>query len=47
MLKILEQTGDMIFWSGADKTRAQLSALRMEVATRLGLRNPAEFFMGS
>ena len=39
------QAGDMIFvLSGpADKTRAQLSALRMEVATRLGLRNPAEF----
>jgi len=39
------QTGDMIFvLSGpADKTRAQLSALRMELATRLGLRNPAEF----
>jgi aspartyl-tRNA synthetase len=37
--------GDMIFvLSGpANKTRAQLSALRMEVATRLGLRNPAEF----
>ncbi|MBP4141003.1 aspartate--tRNA ligase [Flavobacterium sp. P4023] len=37
--------GDMIFvLSGpADKTRTQLSALRMEVATRLGLRNPAEF----
>ncbi|NRS89698.1 aspartyl-tRNA synthetase [Flavobacterium sp. 7E] len=37
--------GDMIFvLSGpADKTRAQLSALRMELATRLGLRNPAEF----
>ncbi|UFH47043.1 aspartate--tRNA ligase [Flavobacterium galactosidilyticum] len=37
--------GDMIFvLSGpADKTRAQLSALRMEVATRLGLRNPAVF----
>jgi aspartyl-tRNA synthetase len=37
--------GDMILvLSGpADKTRAQLSALRMEVATRLGLRNPAEF----
>jgi aspartyl-tRNA synthetase len=33
----------MILCSGpADKTRAQLSALRMEVATRLGLRNPAE-----
>ena len=37
--------GDMIFvLSGpADKTRAQLSALRMELATRLGLRNPAVF----
>ena len=39
------KAGDMIFvLSGpADKTRAQLSALRMEVAARLGLRNPAEF----
>jgi len=39
------QTGDMIFvLSGpANKTRTQLSALRMELATRLGLRNPAEF----
>ena len=39
------KVGDMIFvLSGpAGKTRAQLSALRMEVATRLGLRNPAEF----
>ena len=39
------QAGDMIYvLSGpADKTRAQLSALRMELATRLGLRNPAEF----
>ncbi|WP_367756618.1 aspartate--tRNA ligase [Flavobacterium sp. WC2430] len=39
------QAGDMIFvLSGpADKTRAQLSTLRMELATRLGLRNPAEF----
>ena len=27
----------------ADKTRTQLSALRMEVATRLGLRKPDEF----
>jgi aspartyl-tRNA synthetase len=38
-------SGDMIFvLSGpTDKTRAQLSALRMELATRLGLRNPAEF----
>jgi len=37
--------GDMIFvLSGqADKTRTQLSALRMELAMRLGLRNPAEF----
>src|SRR6478752_1549259 len=37
--------GDMIFvLSGpADKTRSQLSALRMELATRLGLRNPEEF----
>jgi aspartyl-tRNA synthetase len=37
--------GDMIFvLSGpADKTRGQLSALRMELATRLGLRNPADF----
>jgi aspartyl-tRNA synthetase len=39
------QTGDMIFvLSGpADKTRTQLSALRMELATRLGLRKPTEF----
>ncbi len=39
------QPGDMIFvLSGpADKTRAQLSALRMELATRLGLRKPDEF----
>ncbi len=39
------KTGDMIFvLSGpADKTRAQLSALRMELATRLGLRNPNQF----
>ncbi|MEZ7505790.1 aspartate--tRNA ligase [Flavobacterium sp. Arc2] len=37
--------GDMIFvLSGpADKTRTQLSALRMELATRLGLRIPTEF----
>jgi aspartyl-tRNA synthetase len=37
--------GDLILvLSGnADKTRTQLSALRMEMATRLGLRNPAEF----
>ncbi|WP_026727106.1 aspartate--tRNA ligase [Flavobacterium denitrificans] len=37
--------GDMIFvLSGpANKTRGQLSALRMELATRLGLRNPEEF----
>jgi aspartyl-tRNA synthetase len=39
------KTGDMIFvLSGPEhKTRTQLSALRMELATRLGLRNPAEF----
>jgi aspartyl-tRNA synthetase len=39
------KAGDMIYvLSGpADKTRSQLSALRMELATRLGLRNPAEF----
>ena len=39
------KAGDMIFvLSGpADKARTQLSALRMELATRLGLRNPAEF----
>ncbi|MCW2120987.1 aspartate--tRNA ligase [Flavobacterium sp. 7A] len=39
------EAGDMILvLSGpANKTRAQLSALRMELATRLGLRNPAEF----
>ncbi|MFC4817984.1 MULTISPECIES: aspartate--tRNA ligase [unclassified Flavobacterium] len=37
--------GDIIFvLSGpAHKTRTQLSALRMEVATRLGLRKPDEF----
>ena len=39
------KSGDMIFvLSGpANKTRAQLSALRMELATRLGLRNPEVF----
>jgi aspartyl-tRNA synthetase len=39
------KAGDMIFvLSGpANKTRTQLSALRMELATRLGLRNPNEF----
>ena len=39
------KAGDMIFvLSGpANKTRAQLSALRMELATRLGLRKPDEF----
>jgi aspartyl-tRNA synthetase len=39
------KAGDMIFvLSGpTDKTRTQLSALRMELATRLGLRNPEEF----
>ena len=37
--------GDMIFvLSGpANKTRTRLSALRMELATRLGLRKPEEF----
>lgn len=39
------KAGDMIFiLSGnAHKTRTQLSALRMELATRLGLRKPDEF----
>jgi aspartyl-tRNA synthetase len=39
------KAGDMIFvLSGAtDKVRVQLSALRMELATKLGLRNAAEF----
>ena len=39
------KAGDMIFiLSGpTDKTRTQLSALRMELATRLGLRIPTEF----
>jgi len=39
------RAGDMIFvLSGpANKTRTQLSALRMELATRLGLRNPEVF----
>jgi len=39
------KAGDMIFvLSGpADKTRTQLSALRMELANRLGLRKPTEF----
>ena len=39
------KAGDLILvLSGnADKTRTQLSALRMEVATRLGLRKPNEF----
>ena len=39
------KSGDMIFvLSGpTDKTRTQLSALRMEMATRLGLRNPEVF----
>jgi aspartyl-tRNA synthetase len=39
------KAGDMILvLSGpADKTRTQLSVLRMEVATRLGLRKPTEF----
>ena len=39
------KSGDMIFvLSGpADKTRTQLSALRMELAARLGLRDPKVF----
>lgn len=39
------KAGDMIFvLSGPEhKTRTQLSALRMELATRLGLRKPDEF----
>jgi aspartyl-tRNA synthetase len=39
------KAGDMIFvLSGpANKTRTQLSAIRMELATRLGLRNPEVF----
>lgn len=39
------KAGDMIFvLSGPEhKTRTQLSALRMELATRLGLRNPEVF----
>ena len=39
------QPGDMIFvLSGnEDKTRSQLSSLRMELASRLGLRNPNVF----
>jgi len=39
------KSGDMIFiLSGsADKARTQLSALRMELANRLGLRKPTEF----
>lgn len=39
------ETGDIIFvLSGpAGKTRSQLSALRMELANRLGLRKPNEF----
>jgi len=43
--KMNTKPGDlMLVLSGpADKTRTQLSALRMELATTLGLRNPAEF----
>lgn len=39
------KTGDLILVmaGGADKTRTQLSALRMELATRLGLRNADTF----
>ena len=43
--KMNAKPGDLLLiLSGpADKTRTQLSALRMELATRLGLRNPNEF----
>lgn len=43
--KTRAQAGDLIcVLSGEkDKTRTQLSALRMELADRLGLRNPKEF----
>jgi aspartyl-tRNA synthetase len=43
--KMNAKPGDlMLILSGnTDKTRTQLSALRMELATRLGLRNPDEF----
>lgn len=39
------KAGDLIcvLSGNTNKVRAQLSALRMELATRLGLRNPAEF----
>ena len=39
------KAGDLIcvLSGGTDKVRVQLSALRMEMATRLGLRNPKEF----
>ena len=43
--KCQSEPGDLILImaGNADKTRTQLSALRMELATRLGLRNPGEF----
>ena len=43
--KCNSKLGDLILImaGNADKTRGHLSALRMEMATRLGLRNPAEF----
>jgi aspartyl-tRNA synthetase len=43
--KCKSKPGDLILImaGNADKTRTQLSALRMELATRLGLRNPLEF----
>lgn len=43
--KTAANPGDMILVmaGNADKTRSQLSALRMELATRLGLRNPETF----
>jgi aspartyl-tRNA synthetase len=37
------KAGDFFSIWPADKTRTQLSALRMELATRLGLRIPTEF----
>ncbi len=43
--KTAAKPGDMILVmaGNTDKTRSQLSALRMELATRLGLRNPETF----
>ncbi len=43
--RLLAKKGDLmlIMAGSADKTRTQLSVLRMEMAERLGLRNPNEF----